>query len=590
MQECMLKKFEEKLDEQIEKFLDQISSECRQGFEYDRWQKREYISGFPILGLAEEKYYHNKQQEAILEWRVRDELVNKIFDYLFKTHGYDIRWRIKDYCETTGGYSNEENEKEFPVEFFIVKDGKFLAYRYSAFTADYSIPDNLPNYFYRSYYQTGVEKIEKWYQIVWEEVTDGKLEEKFQNQITVEKLFEEYFSKREFTLYIDKVQKAVALANKLMGFQTIQKLESENLALFKEKIINEFPDICKMNYWKITEQGSVTSEVVNISWNDNDIKKVQSNFETKQRNLALIGGEKFAQSFVTSEYLYRIFKEESILDYTAVVCGYIKSVEQLCESIIFNVLPKLGLDLYYQARHLEKSEKSALCKLKELETTDKKWKVLMREGNQKYFDKMLTMGELFSFLGDHGKEIFDIESEITTNQMVQCMKNYCTFDRNGYLHKHNISKLEVVERIRNNTLVISYWLLGGIRMTGDKKTNKTALGILDFSFDRLFKKIAYRHEYKYIFDFGDGIMHKVVKIPQISKYFFDEKGVLQDAELIFIEVEEYPVDFLEFRNFLDKQVFPTDKIIVDKNHLPLKIWWINKDGTKELVYRRKRSC
>lgn len=36
-------------------------------------------------------------------------------------------------------------------------------------------------------------------------------------------------------------------------------------------------------------------------------------------------------------------------DFTAVVCGYIKSVEQLCESIIFNILPKLGLDLYYPA-------------------------------------------------------------------------------------------------------------------------------------------------------------------------------------------------------------------------------------------------
>lgn len=586
MEEYMLKKFEEKLDEQIEKFLDQISHACREGFEYDIEKKKEYVSGFPILGLAEEKYYHSKQQEEILEWRVRDELVNKIFDYLFNTHGYDIRWRIKDYCETIVGYRNEENEKEFPVEFFIVKDGRFLAYRYSAFTADYSIPDNLPKRFYLSYRQTGVEKIEKWYQIIWDEVIDGKIEEKFQNQITVEKLFEEYFSKEEFVLYIDKVRKAVALANMLMGFQTIQKLEANNLALFKEKIVNELPDICKMKYWEITKKGSIISKVVNISWEDKDIKKIQNNFETKQRSLALIGSEKFAQSFVTSEYLYGIFKEESVLDYTAVVCGYIKCVEQLCESIIFNILPKLGLDLYYPARHLKPSEKSALCRLKELEM-NKTWKVLMKEGNQKYFDKDLTMNQMFCFFEDNGKKIFDIESEITINQMVQCMKNYCKFDRNGYLHKHNISKSEVVKRIRNNTLVISYWLLGGICMPGNKKTDETSLGVLDFSFDRLFKKIAYRRQYKYIFDFGDGIMHKMVKAPQVSKYFFDEKGVLQDAELIFIEVEEYPVDFLEVRDFLRKKGSSTDKIIVDRSHLPLKIWWINNNGTKELIYSHK---
>lgn len=586
MVEYMLKKFEKKLDEQIERFLIQIESECREGFEYDKKTTRKYTSGFPIFGLAGEKYYHSKQQEAILEWRVRDELVNKILDYLFKAHGYDIRWRNKDYCDFTGGYRNEENEKEFPVEFFIVKEGKFLAYRYSSFTTDYSIPDNLPNHFFLTYCQTGVKEIEKWYQIVWDELEDKPLEEKFQNQITVEQLFEEYFLKEEFVLYIDKVRKAVASANMLMGFQTIRKLESNNLALFKERVINEFPDIRKMKYWKITEKGSVISKEVNIYWEDKDIRKIQSNFETEQRNLALIGSEKFAQSFVTSEYLYRIFKGESVLDYTAVVCGYIKSIEQLCESIIFNLLPKIGLDLYYPARYLKPSEQTTLLRLKELKM-DKPWRILMKEGNQKYFDKDLTMNQMFYFFEDNAGKIFDIESEITIKQMLKCMKNYCNFDRNGYLHKHNISNTEVVERIRNNTLVISYWILGGICTTRNKKTDEMALGVLDFSYDRLFKKIVYRHQYKYIFDFGDGNMHKMVKIPQISQYHFDEKGVLQNAKLTFVEVEEYPNNYFEFKEFLDEQIAIADKVIVDRSHLPSNIWWVNEEGIKELIYSNK---
>lgn len=41
-----------------------------------------------------------------------------------------------------------------------------------------------------------------------------------------------------------------------MGFQTIQKLESNNLALFKEKIVYELSDIRKMKYWEITKKGS----------------------------------------------------------------------------------------------------------------------------------------------------------------------------------------------------------------------------------------------------------------------------------------------------------------------------------------------
>lgn len=592
MVEYMLKKFEKKLDEQIERFLFQIESEYREGFEYDKKTTRKYTSGFPIFGLAGEKYYHSKQQEAILEWRVRDELVNKIFDYLFKIHGYDIRWKLRDYCETSLE-RNEAYEKEFPVEFFIVKDGRFLAYRYADFTADYSIPDNLPKRFYLTYHQTGVNEIEKWYQIVWDESQSEQLVEKFQNQITVEKLFEEYFSKEEYELYIDKVKEAVASANMLMGFQTIQKLESNNLALFKERVINEFPDIRKMKYWEITEKGSVISKEVNICWEDKDIRKIQSNFEIKQRKLALIGSEKFAQSFVTSEYLYRIFKGGSVLDYTAVVCGYIKAIEQLCESIIFNVLPKIGLDLYYPARYLKKSEQTTLLRLKELKM-DKPWRILMKEGNQKYFDKDLTMNQMFYFFEDNAGKIFDIESETTIKDMLKCMKNYCNFDRNGYLHKHNISNTEVVERIRNNTLVISYWILGAICTTRNKKTDEMDLGILDFSYDRLFKKIVYRHRYKYIFDFGDGNMHKMVKIPQIAQYHFDENGVLQNAELTFVEVEEYPSNYFKLKEFLDEQIVFADKVIVDRSHLPSYIWWVNEEGIKELIYshklRRKRSC
>ena len=97
-------------------------------------------------------------------------------------------------------------------------------------------------------------------------------------------------------------------------------------------------------------------------------------------------------------------------------------------------------------------------------------KVLMK-GNQKYFSKDLTMNQMFSFFQNNREKTFDIESEITINQMIKCMKNYCKLDRNGHLHKHNINGPEVMERIRSNTLVISYWLFEGIHMIRNKRTD-----------------------------------------------------------------------------------------------------------------------
>lgn len=225
-------------------------------------------------------------------------------------------------------------------------------------------------------------------------------EEKFQNRITIESLFLEYFSEEEFNLYIDKMQDAVASANMLMGFQTIPKLVSNNLAIFKEKIVNELPVLNELKYKEITEKGSIISKDVQILLNDDDTKVLHRNFKSRGGKFALIGKEKFAQSFITSEYLYRIFKEENVFDYTAVVCGYIKSIEQLCECIIFNVIPKIGLKIYYPVGHLNPSEITELCDLKELKK-EKQWKVLMKEGNQKYFCKSLTMNQMFHFFEDN---------------------------------------------------------------------------------------------------------------------------------------------------------------------------------------------
>lgn len=42
MREYLLKEFEEKIDKQVEKFLNQISAECREGFEYEK-KGKEYI-------------------------------------------------------------------------------------------------------------------------------------------------------------------------------------------------------------------------------------------------------------------------------------------------------------------------------------------------------------------------------------------------------------------------------------------------------------------------------------------------------------------------------------------------------------------
>ena len=141
----MEQKFEQFLNECIDKFLAIISGMCREGFEYDKEYSRTYKSGFAMFEVADALYYKSKYQEEYMEWMIRDQLINESLNYLFKTHGYDIRWRLRNECHTTGGFTNKENESTFPVEFFLVIDGKYIAFRYTSFDADYSIPMKLPS-------------------------------------------------------------------------------------------------------------------------------------------------------------------------------------------------------------------------------------------------------------------------------------------------------------------------------------------------------------------------------------------------------------------------------------------------------------
>ena len=220
MAKIILSSFIEKINEQSNKFLKQIEAYCREGFEYNRKELGTIKSDFEVLGLNNEKYNINKQQEELLEWRIRDELVNAIFDYLFNEHGYDIRWRLETY-ETYGGPSNRVYEEAFPVEFFLVEDDNYIAFKYSPFMKDYSIPLNLPQMFKTSYSSTGVKEISKWYHIDWSISTDIEKSiegSQYQSEITLKGLFEKYFSIEEYDVYINLVQKTIKKAQNMIGF------------------------------------------------------------------------------------------------------------------------------------------------------------------------------------------------------------------------------------------------------------------------------------------------------------------------------------------------------------------------------------
>lgn len=588
--------FRNEIQKHTDSFIFNIESFCRVGFDYDKARAVSDTSGFPIFGLADNLYYKSRYQEGYLEWMVRDQLVNELLNYLFKAYDYDIRWRLNDSCLTTSGFRNKENEEKFPIEFFIIQDGKTTAFQYTLFASDYSIPMNLPDDLLWAYHKIGVKNIDNWVSIDWTGLSRQEILKKyralkkyepFQTVISLKDLFEQYFSDEEYDLLLSGICDAVKQANVLLGFQTIPRLVPGNLAVFKDDVLKELSstEFDRLVYQAVDKNGKPSTTCSDGVLESDDYLELNGNFEGQSRYLALTGVSKFATSFITSEYLFGIFKSGTAFDYTSVVCGYIKSIEQLCETIIYDaLLPRHDKNLFIKTVWLEKVELRVLNELGVLKKVDDYNYISMEEENSKYFDRKLTMGQMFYFFDVNKERIFNIDPIKSEPKIYECMKNYLNFDRNGYFHKHNINDFNVAKRIRNNTLLILYWLLGATLLTGDASGDLSLLGVVDDSFDRLYKKIAYQHCFRYLIKLNDGTEHKVVRILlKTVSSGFDENGYLKDAKLTFTEVEQYPDDYFEYYSFVDTLPESKELIVIDRTNIPLEIYMVDANGDKNII-------
>ncbi len=69
-----------------------------------------------------------------------------------------------------------------------------------------------------------------------------------------------------------------------------------------------------------------------------DYSVITENFVKKKLYFALVGKEEYAKCFVTSEYMFQIFNGGGGFEYTTIVCGYLKSIEQLAKKLLDTTL------------------------------------------------------------------------------------------------------------------------------------------------------------------------------------------------------------------------------------------------------------
>jgi hypothetical protein len=240
-------------------------------------------------------------------------------------------------------------------------------------------------------------------------------------------------------------------ARYLIGYNTVITPTDEAIEQFKESVSDM---LCKYPYRDFIPEDIFKSQV----------EILFDNYISRGLYKAMIGDASFADSFISSEWLYRLNQVTNSLDQTGIVAGYLKSVEQLLFTVI-----QFSKD-----------------KGKKIRTRDNKIAEYTTDNEQRIDT---TLGSLNAFI-EHNSGIFNV-SDYVKGHIVQTINDWRDKQRNGYFHKVNLHDAEKVVEIRQKAICLYFFILGGCDIHDDQ------FGRLGIAAKESHRFEIYDNEYEY---------------------------------------------------------------------------------------------
>lgn len=236
---------------------------------------------------------------------------------------------------------------------------------------------------------------------------------------------------KNFKLYADKYELDVQEA---VGISTAIVPTDKALTKCKDKVEEEL-----LNWEYLSELGEEFADYIDT------LKE-----NVKKNSKIITGNNDFAKSVLSSEWYYDLqVKTDRGLDQTAIVAGYLKSVEQFLVSLI-------------KARSKSWKVYVEHKKWKE-ENGDKKWVPF----NEQYIKNYnLTFGAINKCLADDRNMFFNKDKDMKV-YITGFLEQYCIHIRNGLFHKDNLYTWGDIKNIRNKTYCVYFLLLGDLFINND---------------------------------------------------------------------------------------------------------------------------
>ena len=538
-------------------------------------------TGFGLFSEENENAFVVKE-ELFLEGCTRVFLINPIIKVLLDIHEIENEWRFGvTFANHT--VSNREYEMGNFIEFIALLDGKKVGVRYTK--ASYSdeetiLLDRDHKFLFNGAKIVGFDNlspIDEMLVLCWQDIEEEKLVQIHPaipgvSDISVRKFFDLYFSKYEYDLVINTAKNAYKMAKEIIALRAVPQLLPNNILNYKNVVLEEFDKKRMVNLVYKFKKTSISSPL-----SEEDLLIISNNFFANGYRNALIGNGDFAKSFITAEYLYKIIKDGLSIDYTAVVVGYLKSVEQLLYLLYisaFEGLPKL--EYWDRCKDFDNFDDTNKDKFRydPYNKSDKKWKQKKDFHKKKIGKKAPEIGELNRFLRYYEK-MWAI-SETGKEYVFECLEDFREYCRNSHFHKDNIGSFQYdeVKKIRNNTHVCLYYLLGGFKLLDKTSTAEEQLGIINYRFETFYQEIRQQRKKYFEVKLPDGTEDIICYLNNDSNIIFNENGMLNDAILRFVKtgMTVNTVYYDEINLLLqDEDYINNNTICITRNNMPEKM-------------------
>ncbi len=521
-------------------------------------------SGFEALVLSSEEEIEHEFFKSGQDFFIRTHIVNPIMHSLFDLCRVQVSWPKSVIIFQA---DNDRYEQSNPIEFIVSAGDKRVGYRYTDL-------DNLS--LDRVSRLMAEHSIERLVVVDWSGAEPSALKQsdhelRIGNSIRIDRvtsaeLFDEFFPAGLYGEFISRVHSAIRQAEEIVGYQVVPRFSIPRLASFKTEMLD---GIHKTISSLRDEDFECVNNKVKYGLTEKDQAMLDQAFFHDGWGRSLGGTKGFAKCLMTSEYLRAAFRQGGEFDYTSIVCGYLKAVEQLANELMLATLGTPGSESLYMATFKKRARFAQYHRAFGWSRDEPH--VVFSSENQKYFETSLV--SIANLL--HDNEGAWRISESGRHFVLLRIRRFAKKDRNGYFHKDNFTDYDEVQKIRVDAISLLYFLVGGYSIPGNRHKQLQVLGMENVAYDNLYHKIEKIPLEDFALKFeGEGLV-KSIRLSKQPATEYDEYGLVKST-ILFIKVDGH----WGFRERESGDTANNAEVLeVSRQHIPSKMWYVKHDGT-----------